>query len=137
MKFREGIAEALGLEYTRNSIMDKNPDPLDPLLDQWSPPPPTPRHLRAEVWRRIAVMEAEEEAPSLWERIEAVFRRPSFALTFVAACMLAGLFMGEMRVAKVHAERSTQFAANYLGLIAPGLAASVQQGSETQDPSLP
>ena len=102
--------------------MDMTPDPIDPLLNQWAPPPPTPRHLRAEVWRRIAVVEAEDEMPSLWERIEATFRRPSFAFTFVAACLLAGLFIAELRVTQVHAKRSAQFASTYLNLIDPMLA---------------
>lgn len=102
--------------------MDKHTDPLDSLLNKWAPPPPTPRHLKAEVWRRIAVVEAEEEAPRWWERLESVFRRPSFALTFVAACMLAGLFVAELRVTQVHARRGTQFAASYLRLIDPAMA---------------
>ena len=115
--------------------MDKKHDPLDSLLDKWAPPPPTPRHLKAEVWRRIAVVEAEEEAPRWWEKIDSVFRRPSFALTFVAACMLAGLFIAELRVTQVHARRSTQFAATYLRLIDPALADT--HASSTNSAKLP
>lgn len=116
--------------------MDNTPDPLDPLLDKWMPPPPTPRQLRAEVWRRIAVVEAEEEAPSLWERIEATFHRPSFAITFVAACMLAGLFIAELRVTQVHSRRNAQFATSYLSLIDPMLA-DARTAASAEAPKLP
>lgn len=94
-------------------------DPLDQLLDNWKKTPAPPQNLKKEVWRRIAVAEAEEESISLWSRIEAVFARPSFACIFVAACMLAGLFVAEIRLSKMHAERSALFAKSYLRLIDP------------------
>ena len=111
--------------------MDKKTDPLDALLDQWSSTPTPPPHMKAEVWRRIALVEAEAEAPSLWERLESVFRRPSFAFTFVTACMLAGLFVAEMRVTQVHAKRSAQFASTYLQLIDPALTTIQLAGADS------
>lgn len=117
--------------------MDNKPDPLDSLLDQWAPPPKTPRHLRAEVWRRIAVVEAQDEAPSFWERLESVFVRPSFAFTFIAACMLAGLFIAELRVTQLHAQRSVQFANSYLSLIDPVLAQNADSHATTEPLNLP
>jgi len=94
-------------------------DPLDPLLERWrDAPPPLPGHLSAEVWRRISV--AETPAPlGLLARIEAAFARPSFAVAFVAACVLLGLFMAEMRLSRLEAERNTQLAKSYLHLIDP------------------
>lgn len=99
----------------------KNPpkDPLDSLLDRWSKTPEVPPHLATEVWRKIAVAESDEENISVWSKIEAVFARPSFAFTFVVACMLTGLFFAEVRLSKLHAERSAQMAKSYLRLIDP------------------
>jgi len=94
-------------------------DPLDSLLNRWSKTPEVPAHLSTEVWRRIAVAETSEENTSIWSRIEAVFARPSFAFTFVAACMLSGLFFAEVRLSKLHAERSALLAKSYLRLIDP------------------
>jgi hypothetical protein len=94
-------------------------DPLDQILDRWNKTPPVPAHLSNEVWRRIAVAETAEDAQGIWARIEAVFARPSFAFAFVAACMLAGLFAAEIRLSKIHAERSALYAQSYLKLIDP------------------
>ncbi len=94
-------------------------DPLETLLNRWSKTPELPPHLSTEVWRRIAVAETSEENSSLWSKIEAVFARPSFAFTFVAACMLSGLFFAEVRLSKLHAERSALLAKSYLRLIDP------------------
>ena len=94
-------------------------DPLDPLLERWrdaTPAPPGP--LAAEVWRRIAAAESPER-PGLLARIEAAFARPSFAFTFVTACVLLGLFVAEVRLSRLQAERNTQLARSYLHLIDP------------------
>jgi hypothetical protein len=94
-------------------------DPLDPLLDRWHESPEPPAHLTTEVWRRIAVAESEAERSGLLARIEAAFARPSFAVAFVAACMLLGLFLAEIRLAHLHAERGVQIAQSYLRFIDP------------------
>jgi len=100
--------------------MSSPSDPLDPLLDRWRhAPPPMPGHLAPEVWRRIAAAECAPDEPGLWERIEAAFRQPAFALTFVAACTLCGLFLAEVRVSRLQAERNTQIVQSYLQLIDP------------------
>lgn len=99
--------------------MHKPQDPLDPLLDRWSKTPPPPQNLNAEVWRRIAVLEEAEESLGFWQRLEAVFARPSFAFAFVAACTLAGLFFAEVRLSKLHEDRNALYAKTYLQLIDP------------------
>ncbi|MFA5265511.1 MAG: hypothetical protein WC378_16960 [Opitutaceae bacterium] len=97
-------------------------DALESLLNRWNKTPEAPPHLSTEVWRRIAVAESAEENASLWSRIEAVFARPSFAFAFISACMLCGLFFAEVRLSKLHAERSAQLAKSYLRLIDPLLS---------------
>jgi hypothetical protein len=99
--------------------MHPPPDPLDSLLDRWAETPEPPAHLATEVWRRVAVAESRAERPGFVTRIEAMFSRPSFAVAFVAACMLLGLFLAEVRLSRLHAERSTQLAQSYLRLIDP------------------
>ena len=99
--------------------MHPPPDPLDSLLDRWKQTPEPPPYLTAEVWRRIAVLDSRAEPPGFLARLDAVFARPSFAITFVAACMLLGLFLAEVRLSRLEAERSAQLAQSYLRLIDP------------------
>lgn len=94
-------------------------DPLDSLLDRWNETPEPPASLTLEVWRRIATAESRGERPGFIARIEAMFSRPSFAVTFIAACMLLGLFLAQVRLSRLEAERSTQLAQSYLRLIDP------------------
>ena len=94
-------------------------DPLDSLLDRWHETPEPPQNLTTEVWRRIAVVDNRAERPGRLARIEAAFSRPSFAIAFVSACMLLGLFLAEVRLARLHAERGAQIAQSYLRLIDP------------------
>jgi hypothetical protein len=99
--------------------MNPPSDPLDSLLDRWHEVPEPPPHLAPEVWRRIAVIDNRSDQPRFLARIEAAFTRPSFAVAFVAACMLLGLFLAEVRLARLHAERGAQIAQSYLRLIDP------------------
>jgi uncharacterized membrane protein YciS (DUF1049 family) len=75
--------------------------------------------MAAEVWRRIAAVESRVERPGLFARMEAALARPSFVVAFVAACMLLGLFLAEVRLSRLHAERGVQIAQSYLRLIDP------------------
>lgn len=98
------------------------PDPLDPLDELLERSrrdiPPQPGSVSPEVWRRIEA--AETKRPRGWlEQLHGVFARPSFSVTFVAACMLLGLFLAEVRSSRLQAERSVQLAQSYLRLIDP------------------
>jgi hypothetical protein len=101
------------------NLMPPPSDPLDSLLNRWQETPEPPPHLTTEVWRRIAVVDSRAERPGFLARADAMFSRPSFAITFVAACMLLGLFLAEVRLSRLHAERSAQLAQSYLRLIDP------------------
>jgi hypothetical protein len=110
-------------------------DPLDPLLERWrDAAPPLPEHLTAEVWRRIAAAETPEPRLSLFARIEAVFARPSFAVAFVAACTLLGLFLAEVRLSRLQTAHNTQLVQSYLKLIDPLLETATTTRSEAAAP---
>jgi hypothetical protein len=97
-------------------------DPLDELLDRCRAAPEPPAQLAAEVYRRIA--QGRPTAPPTWvRRLDAACARPSFALAFVASCVLLGLFLAEARLERVRAAQSAQIARSYLELIDPLLKA--------------
>lgn len=99
-------------------------DPLDSLLDRWaSTPSPSPR-MTADVWQRIATGRVSDRpAQGLWRAVEMWLDRPAFAMGFVAACALLGLFLAEVRINRVQRERNTQLARSYLQLIDPLVSA--------------
>lgn len=98
--------------------MNPPPDPLDPLLDRWSQVPEPPVRLTANVWQKIATQ--EDRGPEDWRHLlENWFGRPAFAVGFVAACAVAGLFVAELRISHLQRERSAQLARSYLLLIDP------------------
>jgi hypothetical protein len=105
-------------------------EPLDNLLDRWGQTTPAPDRLESEVWRRIAVADSPEsdshaDNSSLLARIKAVFARPSFSIAFGAACVLLGLFLVELRNSRQQAEHNLQLVQNYLRLVDPLLASSL------------
>lgn len=108
----------------------ESPDPLDRLLDRLGETTPPPRgQLRAEVWRQIE-RERNAAASARWiDRLHAIFSRPSFAAAFVAACVLLGLFLAEVRTSRRQAEYGAQLAQGYLRLIDPLLAAGAGDAS--------
>lgn len=100
------------------SVMNAPLDPLDELLNRCAPAPLPPAHL-AEKVRRRAAAQAASVRPAWWQRLDAVFARPSFAATFVAALVLLGLFLAEARLSRWHAARGAQLARSYAQLIDP------------------
>jgi hypothetical protein len=93
-------------------------DPLDDLLDRWHLPPNAAPDLRAEIRREIVRSHAEPRDSWLGQ-LELAFARPSFAVMFVAACVLFGLFLAEARVSRLHAAYGAQIARSYVQLIDP------------------
>jgi hypothetical protein len=100
-------------------------DPLDDLLDRWQMPTGSVPDMRAEVRRELARCRSSN-ANTWLGRLEQAFSRPSFAFTFVAACVLLGLFLAEARVSRQHALYGAQIARSYVQLIDPLLASEAQ-----------
>lgn len=97
-------------------------DPLESALDALrTSTPAQPESVQHEVWRRIAHGEhaAPPESLPWWHQLEAAFSRPAFAAAFVAACLLLGLFLAEIRLTRLHAERTAALEQSYLSLIDP------------------
>jgi len=103
--------------------MNPPPDPLDSLLAQWEQHTPAHRPLAPEVWRRL-VDDAPPTTPSVWDRLHTVFARPSFAVAFVSACVLLGLFLAEVRRSRIHEDYNRELMQSYLRLIDPLLEAA-------------
>ena len=95
-------------------------DPLDPLLERSRAAAPmlTPS-VAPEVWRRIRRAKNAAVRLGWWARLEFIFAQPSFAVAFVTACLLFGLFLAEMRLSRLQAERNAQLARSYVRLVAP------------------
>ena len=107
-----------------NACMHPNPDdPLDSALKtSASQPVPEFSSLRREVWRRLAAERKEPAAPRLIERIEAIFRQPAFSAAFVAACLLCGLFVAEVRASRATAKHNQRLVRDYAKWIDPRIA---------------
>jgi hypothetical protein len=105
-------ADAIGQSMTPSH------DPLDDLLDRCRAAPDPSAQIALKVSRRIAG--GSSPARAGWtRRLDAAFARPSFASAFVAACVLLGLFLAEVRLSRIHAAQSAQMAQGYLQLIDP------------------
>lgn len=104
-------------------------DPLDDLLDRWQPARDQIPDLRGEIRREIA-RQRQDERTTWWSKLEQAFARPSLAITFVAACVLLGLFLAEARVSRQHEMYGTQVARSYVQLIDPLLSAEPLSAGE-------
>jgi hypothetical protein len=106
--------------------MDTPPssDPLDRLLNRWSEVPEPSSHLTREVWRRVALNESQAHQGAHW--LLEQFCRPFVATVFVFGCIVTGLFLAEVRVARLQTETSSQLARSYVQLINPLLQVQPQ-----------
>ncbi len=115
--------------------MQTPPDPLDPLLERWrAVAPPLERSLGPDVCQRIRAAAVSETRAGWWGRVEAVFAQPAFASVFVTACVLLGLFLAEIRLSRLQADRNTQLARSYVRLIDPLVEIQTATGGVTSLP---
>ncbi|MBA4136228.1 MAG: hypothetical protein C0518_02795 [Opitutus sp.] len=97
-------------------MQNSSPDPLASVLDRWGAPPAVPP-LARDVRLRLAGPGRERVPPS-------PFFPPAFAAVFLAACILLGLFLAELRVTEQHRQRDARLLESYRRLIDPLLTAS-------------
>jgi hypothetical protein len=98
--------------------MNSKRDPLDQLLDEWRVET-TETRLAGRVWNEIERRNLHTSEAGFLRRLETVFARPSFCVAFVLSCVLLGLVLAEVRVAKIQSARSTTLAQSYLQLVNP------------------
>jgi hypothetical protein len=101
--------------------IEKN-DPLGRTLEEWKVDASLPPRFRDAVWRRIALTEVRREA-SGWrdwfQAVEAAFRRPALAASFVAILLLAGLSIGFIQARQESARADAALGARYVQSIDP------------------
>ncbi|MCX6951976.1 MAG: hypothetical protein NTV51_07395 [Verrucomicrobia bacterium] len=110
-------------------------DPLDGLLERWrAVTPPLGQTVAPEVRQRIRAVRADGARAEWRRRLEAAFAPPAFAAAFVSACVLLGLFLAEVRLSRLQADRNAQLARSYVRLIDPLLAAPSPGGAPARRP---
>ena len=81
-----------------------------------------PPRFQEGVWRRIALTEAKRE-PSWWrdlfQTVDAAFRQPALAVSFVAILLLTGLSIGFIRARQESARVDAALGARYVQSIDP------------------
>ena len=94
-------------------------DELDSLLDQWQVEPASDPQLKHRVWTRIAAGDAksDQSLPHWLAGLLNTISKPLGATAFVAASIVCGLFIAEMRVSKIKAARTEELAKSYIQLI--------------------
>jgi hypothetical protein len=103
----------------KNSF-EKNDQPLSELLGQWKFDAPLPPRFRESVWRRIAQAEAKA---SRWQSftswIEAMFKRPALATSYVAVLFFVGLTTGYWQAHDKTAHEQSQGRTLYVQSVDP------------------
>jgi len=101
--------------------IEKN-DPLGPALKQWKVDAALPPQFGDEVWRRIERAEGKRE-PSLWREwfhiVEAAFRRPALAISYVIILFLAGLSIGFTQARQDSARMDEALGSRYVHSVDP------------------
>lgn len=113
--------------------MTPSPDPLDRLFAAWRDEvPPAVPSVAAAVRERLRNESLSGKPRARLARIEAAFSRPSFATAFVAACVLLGLFLAEVRITRRDHERTARIEQSYLRLIDPLNVESVSAATDVE-----
>ena len=95
---------------------------LSDLLGQWKVAEPLPPRFQENVWQRIAQVEARVSV-SLWKnfacQIEAMFRHPVLATSYVALLLLIGVTTGHWQAHDKTEQAQAQWSALYVQSIDP------------------
>ena len=92
---------------------------LDTLLDQWQDVPEPDPQLKHHVWTRIAAGadKKSKAAPDWLSQLFDILSRPLGAMAFVAASVVCGVFVAELRLNRESSIRTEELARNYIQLI--------------------
>ncbi len=98
-------------------MSDKNE--LDALLDQWQDVPASDPQLKHRVWTRIAAGDSRKAyiLPDWLSQLTVILSKPLGATVFVAASIVCGILVAEIRLNRKTSVRTEELAQNYLQLI--------------------
>ena len=110
-----------GRRRCRSAFVDqfRYKDELDALFEQWQDVSATDPQLKHRVWTRIAAGDTRQSQalPDWLERLLGILSQPLGATAFVAASVVCGILIAEMRVNRVKSIRTEELAQNYIQLI--------------------
>lgn len=96
---------------------------LSKLLHEWQPATSLPPRFQEAVWRRIERAEATTAKLSFWNVVthwlEATFRRPALAVSYVAVLLVFGLSAGYLQARDTSTRTLTQMRTAYVQSIDP------------------
>ena len=92
---------------------------LDALMDQWQDVPATDPQLKHRVWTRIAAEDSRnnQALPDWMAQLTDLLSKPMGATAFVAASIVCGILVAELRVNRQAELRTEELAQNYIQLI--------------------
>lgn len=100
--------------------MDREEQDLDKALDAWNDVDVAHYRLPSRVWSRIV---NEEKSPAVLPGflglVQTLLSRPVYASAFLVLCVLGGLLLAEIRVAREQVQRGEQLAEAYKQVIDP------------------
>jgi hypothetical protein len=99
-----------------------NDQPLNEVLVQWKVESSLPPRFQEQVWRRIETAEARKPEGSLtvvlrW--LDAAFRRPALALSYVTVLLFVGLGIGYWQAQDKTAQSESKWQALYVQSVDP------------------
>ena len=95
---------------------------LSRLLHTWKPETQLPPRFQESVWQRIERAEAQPQIPfwrSLAVRVEAAFRRPAFAVAYIALFLFAGVGAGYWHAEDRDAQARSDLRSRYAQSVNP------------------
>jgi hypothetical protein len=99
-------------------------DRLGKLLHEWQPEMSLPPGFKDDVWRRIARLDDESKGSvwaDFWRTIDAAFRQPALAISYVAILVVIGLGVGRFQARETAAKLDRSLEARYLAAVDPYL----------------
>ncbi len=98
-------------------MSDKNE--LDSLLEQWRNVPASDPQLKHRVWTRIAAEDSRKahSLPNWLSPLLEIISKPLGATAFVAASIVCGILIAELRLDRSSSIQKEELAQNYIQLI--------------------
>lgn len=122
MRHKKSKWVAAALIYMKSNQYPKNDEPLSKLLREWRPEISLPPRFQEQVWRRIERAEANAKL-TFWQvftrQVEAAFRRPALAVSYVTVLLFVGLTAGYWQAQDKSAQAQAQWRTAYVQSVDP------------------